>query len=78
MIPNSELPNSLEGSKKHQLAKDVYTPVYTSEFQLEDIINSWERLPQELKNVILKLVMDFPRNSGRCVKVMRPAQTVRG
>jgi predicted HTH transcriptional regulator len=25
-----------------------------------------------------KKQLDFPRNSGRCVKVMRPAQTVRG
>lgn len=56
MIPNSESPKPLENNEKQQVEKGIYTPVYTSDSELQEIVNSWCDLSQEVKHVILYLV----------------------
>lgn len=56
MIPNPESPNQLADNEKEQEEKGVYTPVYTSDSEMQEIVNSWCDLSQEVKHVILYLV----------------------
>ena len=55
-MPNSENPNPLAGNEKQQGEEGVYTPVYTRDSELQEIVNSWCDLSQEVKHVILYLV----------------------
>jgi len=56
MIPNSESPNLLNSNRKQQGENGVYTPVYTNDSDLEEIVKSWEGLPHETRMVISYLV----------------------
>jgi len=56
MIPNPEFPNPLSDSEKQQAENGVYTPVYTNDSDLAEIVNSWEGLLHETRMVISYLV----------------------
>ena len=56
MIPNTQNHNLPTSNEKQQLQKVVYTSVYTTDSNLQFIIDSWGELPDDTKQTILRIV----------------------
>ncbi len=61
MIPNSKSPNLLNDNEKQQEENGVYTPVYTSDFELKFIVDHWNQLSEDVNQIILNLVNNYQK-----------------
>ena len=54
--PLSENDKSIDNNEKQQSEKSVYTPVYTTDADLQFLVDSWKHLPNEVQQTILQIV----------------------